>query len=276
MAAFGPTPGERLVAERSSYRIDENEASVSRERERLRALTTARDPQTIRVLSEIEVAPGWRCLEVGAGSGSIARWLVDRVSPDGHVLSVDIDLRFHCDAVPGMEVRELDIVRDETPPGPFDLVHARALLQHLEQRESVLDRLVDALSPGGWIVIEDSYWQAFEEQPLPEPLDRVAEVMHRGLRAREGWDPNVGSRLLRMFAERGLADIDVFGEVRTMRGGHESGSWWYLGIEHAADRLVAHGAVTQGEIDEAIRIVRSPDFVMMSPVSISARGRISA
>jgi SAM-dependent methyltransferase len=263
------------VDERSSYRIGEDDASVARERERLQALTNARDPQTIRVLSEIEVAPGWKCLEVGAGSGSIAQWLVDRVSPGGHVLSVDIDLRFHCDALPGMEVRQLDIVQ-EMPPGPFDLIHARALLQHLEQRETVLDRLVEALSPGGWIVIEDSYWQAFEEQPLPEPLDRVADVMHKGLRSREGWDPNVGSRLLRMFVERGLVDVDVSGEVKTMRGGHESGSWWYLGIEHAADRLVANGAVTQAEIAEAIRIVRSPDFVMMSPVSISARGRVPA
>jgi SAM-dependent methyltransferase len=261
------------MAERSSYRIAEDDVSVSRERERLQALTNARDPQTIRVLSDIGVSPGWNCLEVGAGSGSVARWLADQVSPGGHVLSVDVDLRFHCDPTPGLEVRQLDIVRDAMPRGRFDLIHARALLQHLEQRETVLDRLVQALEPGGWIVIEDSYWQAFEEQPLPEPLDRVADVMHRGLRSREGWDPNVGSRLLRMFAERGLVELDSVGEVRTMRGGHESGSWWYLGIEHAADRLVAHGAVTREEIDEALEIVRSPDFVMMSPVSISARGR---
>jgi SAM-dependent methyltransferase len=264
------------VAERSSYRIGEDDAAVARERERLQALTNARDPQTIRVLSELDVRPGWRCLEVGAGSGSVARWLVDQVSPGGHVLSVDIDLRFHCDAVPGMEVRELDIVQDEMPAGPFDLIHARALLQHLEQRDAVLDRLVAALSPGGWIVIEDSYWRAFEEQPLPEPLDRVADIMHSGLRLREGWDPNVGNRLLRMFAQRGLVDLDVVGEVKTMRGDHESGSWWYLGIEHAAGQLVSHGTVTQEEIDGAIRIVRSPDFVMMSPVSISARGRVPA
>jgi SAM-dependent methyltransferase len=264
------------MAERAPYRIADDDASVSRERERLQALTRARDPQTIRVLSDIGVSPGWNCLEVGAGSGTVAQWLAERVRPGGRVLSVDIDLRFHCDPAPGLEIAELDIVRDAVPGGPFDLVHARALLQHLEGRDSVLDRLVRALAPGGWVVIEDSYWKAFEEQPLPPPLDRVADVMHRGLRAREGWDPDVGSRLLRMFSQRGLVDIDVLGEVRTMRGGDESGSWWYLGIEHAADRLVAHGAVTPKEIEGALEIVRSPDFVMMSPVSISARGRVPA
>jgi SAM-dependent methyltransferase len=261
------------MTDKTSYRIAENDSAVLRERERLQALTRARDPQTIRMLTDIDVRSGWRCLEVGAGSGTIGRWLADRVSPGGHVLSVDIDLRFHGEPGPGLEVQQLDIVHDAMPAGPFDLVHARALLQHLEARETVLDRLVQSLGPGGWVVIEDSYWQAFEEQPLPEPLGRVADVMHRGLRAREGWDPNVGSRLLRMFADRGLVDIDVYGEVRTMHGGDESGSWWYLGIEHAADRLVAHGVVTREEVEGALEIVHSRDFVMMSPVSISARAR---
>jgi SAM-dependent methyltransferase len=264
------------VVERPSYHIGDDDASVAREHKRLHALTRARDPQTIKVLSELAVGPGWRCLEVGSGSGSIAQWLAQRVQPGGHVLSVDLDLRFHCDAYPGMEVRQLDVVRDPMPEGVFDLVHARALLQHLEQRESVLDRFVEAAKPGGWVVVEDSYWQAFEEQPLPEPLGSVADMMHQGLRAREGWDPDVGGRLLRMFAARDLVDIDVVGEVKTMRGGHESGSWWYLGIEHAADRLLGCGAVTQAQIDGALDIVRSPDFVMMSPVSISVRGRVPA
>jgi trans-aconitate methyltransferase len=64
------------------------------------------------------------------------------------VLSVDVDLRFHCDPVPGMEVRELDIVHDPLPRTGFDLIHARALLEHLAEREGVLDRLVEALRPG--------------------------------------------------------------------------------------------------------------------------------
>jgi SAM-dependent methyltransferase len=262
------------MKERTSYRIADDEAAVAREHERLRALSRARDPQTIRVLSDVNIGPGWKCLEVGAGSGSVAQWLADRVAPTGHVLSIDVDLRFHCAPSPGLDVRRVDVVTEPMPVGPFDLVHARALLQHLDTRESVLDRFVEVTTPGGWVVVEDSYWQAFEEQPLPEPLGRVADVMHQGLRRREGWDPNVGGRLLRMFADRGLVDIDIVGEVRTMRGGHESGSWWYLGIEHSAERLVANGAVTRDQVEEAIEIVRSPEFAMMSPVSISVRGRV--
>jgi SAM-dependent methyltransferase len=260
--------------ERTSYRIADDEAAVAREKERLAALASSRDPRTIQAFEAIGVGPGWECLEVGAGSGSVAAWLASHVLPGGHVLSVDIDLRFHCEAMPGMEVRQLDVVNDELPETAFDLVHARALLQHLVQREKVLDRFVAATMPGGWVVIEESHWGAFETQPLPPALARVAQVMHANLRRREGWDPDLGGRMLRMFDERGLVDLDVSGAVGTMRGGDPSGTWWVLGIEHVAESLVDQGMLDRAEIESALATVRSPDFVMMSPVSLTVCGRV--
>ena len=41
------------------------------------------DPLTVRYLLRLGVGDGWRCLEVGAGAGSIVRWLSDRVGPNG-------------------------------------------------------------------------------------------------------------------------------------------------------------------------------------------------
>ena len=37
------------------------------------------------------VQPGRRCLEVGAGRGSMAVWLAQRVGPSGHVVGSPID-----------------------------------------------------------------------------------------------------------------------------------------------------------------------------------------
>lgn len=59
------------------------------ERERLESLTRLYDPTTTRILEGIGVGPGWRCLEVGAGTGSIARWLADRIESVEGVGSVD-------------------------------------------------------------------------------------------------------------------------------------------------------------------------------------------
>ena len=61
---------------------------------RFSALADIFDPGTIRHLTEIGVGNGWHCLEVGAGAGSIATWLCDRVGSNGHVLATDIDTQF--------------------------------------------------------------------------------------------------------------------------------------------------------------------------------------
>lgn len=54
---------------------------------RFAGLETTFDPSTIRYLTSVGVADGWACWEIGAGGGSIARWLADRVGPAGSVLA---------------------------------------------------------------------------------------------------------------------------------------------------------------------------------------------
>ena len=59
--------------------------------ERLRLLAALLDDGTFRLLERLGVQPGWRCLEVGAGGGSVAAWLCDRTAPGGSVLATDLD-----------------------------------------------------------------------------------------------------------------------------------------------------------------------------------------
>src|SRR5438552_2855616 len=56
--------------------------------ERLRAVEAAFDPGTRYRLLAAGLCEGWRCLEVGAGAGSIAKWMSDTVAPAGCVLAV--------------------------------------------------------------------------------------------------------------------------------------------------------------------------------------------
>jgi cyclopropane fatty-acyl-phospholipid synthase-like methyltransferase len=59
------------------------------ESRRLHFLEAGLDPVTVACFETIGVAPGWRCLEVGAGAGSMARWLAERAGPGGEVVAVD-------------------------------------------------------------------------------------------------------------------------------------------------------------------------------------------
>ena len=101
--------------------------------------------------------PGWRCLEVGGGGGSIARWLCQQVGAQGQVVATDIDTRFLDELdLPNLEVLRHDAVNDALPEAAFDLVHARAVLCHLAGRDEVLSKLVTALRPGGWLLLEEA------------------------------------------------------------------------------------------------------------------------
>ena len=98
---------------------------------RLRSLEQWLDPATIRQLRGTGVGAGWRCLEVGGGAGSVARWLCGQVCPGGEVMVTDIDTRFlgsHSEA--NLRVVRHDITADNLPPAAFDLVHCRLVLAH--------------------------------------------------------------------------------------------------------------------------------------------------
>ncbi|MGI9598363.1 MAG: hypothetical protein ACR2QK_19520, partial [Acidimicrobiales bacterium] len=96
------------------------------ERGRLERLQELNDPATLRRIDGIGIGSDWRCVEIGAGAGSIAIGLVDRVGPDGLVVATDRDPRFLTDfAGPGREVLTHDIGDGPVPPSDFDFAHCR-------------------------------------------------------------------------------------------------------------------------------------------------------
>jgi ubiquinone/menaquinone biosynthesis C-methylase UbiE len=255
------------------YQIAGDDETARREHERLRVLARWRDPKTIRALEATGIGPGWRCLEVGAGAGSMSAWMADRVGPSGSVLSTDVDLRFHGDPAANTEVRQHDITCDPLPDDSFDLVHSRAVLQHVAEREEAVTRMIAALKPGGWLVIEEGDMRAFEAQPLPEPLAGLHRIMVAASAQQTYREANFGTRLLRLYQEHGLVEIDAHGFVETMRAGEDSAEWWFLAVEHVRDRIVDAGAISAAEFDAALTQARTPGFLMLGPTSLQVSGR---
>jgi 2-polyprenyl-3-methyl-5-hydroxy-6-metoxy-1,4-benzoquinol methylase len=76
------------------------------------------------------------------------------------VLATDLDPRLPPeDTRANLEIRRFDLVHDVLAPedagGGFDLVHARAVLEHIPSRQRALERLIAAVRPDGWLVVED-------------------------------------------------------------------------------------------------------------------------
>ena len=79
---------------------------------------------------------------------------MDRVGPSGHVVATDIDTRWLAPSL-NLEVRHHhNVVDDPVDRSGYDVIHARLVLEHLPQRLTVLAKLVAALRPGGWLVVE--------------------------------------------------------------------------------------------------------------------------
>ena len=159
--------------------------------ERFEGLERTLDPISISHLDRVGVEPGARCLEIGTGGGSIARWLAAQVGAEGKVVAVDLDTRwFQHDGSPQLEVRELDVVSGPIPDGPWDLIHERLVLQHVPARLEVLDQLVARLAPGGWLVLEDfdtgEVRTTDRAGPNHELIVRMATAFNRLLAERGG------------------------------------------------------------------------------------------
>ncbi|MEW2157341.1 class I SAM-dependent methyltransferase [Streptomyces sp. NPDC007189] len=244
-------------------------------RDQHRCLAASYDPVTLPRLAAAGVGPGWRCLEIGAGGGSIARWLAQRVLPGGSVLATDRDPR---DLVPGpgLEVAALDVARDPLPEAAYDLVVARLVLQHVPTRDAVLRTLVRSLKPGGLLQIDEI--DASYEPPLlaPDPLSEALYVrfLHAktaALRA-AGGDPHWGRRAPAAMRAAGLTDLDVRMHIGVR---HAQDPGLALQLNHTRnlrDRLKEQG-MTDDELDRVARLMRDPSFRAASSVFYSVQGR---
>src|SRR5262249_24957355 len=196
------SPGGTAVPGNRYFAIDSPETF---ERERLAVLTQLADPITARRLTNLGVGSGWRCLEVGAGDGSVARWLAEQVGPAGRVVAIDINLRFlAASELPNLQVRRHDILADELEAAHYDLVHCRFVLEHLPDAQRGLRRLLDAVRPGSWLVVEDFDGSALR---AADPAhSRSAEFERRmgailaALQARGPIDTTFGRRLPALVA----------------------------------------------------------------------------
>ena len=238
---------------------------------RLTALADVFDPGTIRHLAARGVAEGWTCLEIGAGLGTIAHWLAERVGPHGRVLATDIDTRhLETGMRANVEVRRHDVATDPLPPAAFDLAHSRLLLSHLADPDRALERMVAAVKPGGWLLVED-----FERLEGTSDLDRLSKTATalRQVVAAAGWDARLGRSLARRLREHGLEDVGAEGRVLLYQAGTAGATLWRLNFEQLRAPILATGLVTDEEFAADVAALDGADFEMCSPILWSAWGR---
>ena len=171
------------------------DASWEGERARLGRIESWLDPHSIRAFEERGVQPGWRCLDVGAGGGSLTQWLCERVGPRGSVLAVDADTRFvEKLGAANLEVRRADVVHEPLPEGTEGIVYADLDLGMISLAKAAADpaghyarpdvtRLLLDRTPGDRVVMRQrapaEVKRGSEDEPVLPRAETVADTVVR-------------------------------------------------------------------------------------------------
>lgn len=202
------------------------------ERSRLAGLEATLDPGTRAHLTRLGARPGARCLEVGAGGGTVAFWLAEQVAPGGHVVATDVDtgfLQYQASSHPAVEIRKHDLMAEDLPGG-FDLVSARWFVHWMPDKPQALKRLVGALRPGGALLVEEPDFVTIFQAAEPAALRRATIAMIDCLEASFPLDGQYGRRLLDDLRNAGLCDVAAEGRCLVVHGGCPAAP----GSDHAA------------------------------------------
>jgi SAM-dependent methyltransferase len=241
-------------------------------RARLAALADVHDEGTIRHLLARGVADGWKCLEIGGGLGTITRWLSDRVGANGYVLATDIDTRFLATiGCANVEVRRHDILTDPLPDSTFDVAYARLVLEHLSDADLALDRMVRAIKPGGWLIVEDFEVQSGGFHDSSQSVSSTLAAMRR-VTTSAGTDPRLGLSLGHRLRARGLAYVGHEGRVQLYRGKSAAARLARLNFEQLREPILATGLTTT-EFEADLARLDDEDFEWRSPTLWTAWGQ---
>ncbi len=247
--------------------------------QRLANLGAIYDANTMRSLAATGLAPGWHCLEIGAGSGSIGEGLADAVGATGHVLMTDIDPRFlGARNRANLETRRHDIAIDPLADAAFDLIHGRLVLVHVPQRATMIGRLMRALKPGGWLVIEDYDGRIVDcTFATTDPEQRAVagkcfDAFWATLES-HGIDLHWGRSLYDRFVAAGLKNAAMSGHVAVWQGGSPGARVTQANFSQLRPALLSQTQLSAEELDRFHALLDDPSFVFASPMMFTACGQ---
>lgn len=228
------------------------DSQADRELQRLQLIEQIFDPLTHQHLETTGIQANWNCLEVGAGVGSIARWLAAKVDR-GRVTAVDLDTRPLKDLQGlNLDVIEADIGQFQQADNSFDLIHVRFVLIHLVEFQAVLSKMWKWLKPGGWIVIEEpdfSAARAIASQPnLDQSFHRVNQAIQQMFDSR-GMDSALGVKLPALLDRFNPQQLIVDNYTPLSRGGSPMAQMMKMSTMQLAPKYMATGLASEQDID---------------------------
>jgi SAM-dependent methyltransferase len=215
---------------------------------------------------------------VGAGAGSIALWLSQRVGPNGRVVATDIDLKFLSRLnAPNLEIRRHDILKDDLEKDHYDLVHCRKLLHHLPDPGKAVKKMADTIRPGGWLLIEEDDYGSMLSADITDPSTILLVAVYRAgndyCRKNGLADYYLGRQVRGLVEHVGFVDVGQEGWTLMVRGGDPMARVFEMGWQLNGKIAIEAGILTQEQYDILQRSFLDPGFCFPSCTLFAAWGR---
>lgn len=256
-------------------------APTAADHDQQRAEARAWAPATGRLLDQVKLAPGARCLDAGSGPGETMRLMAQRVGPAGEVTGIDVDPAVgeraietlhaaghrHCTFTP------LDLATDDPIPGsPFDLVYARLLLMHVADPVAVVRRLWAAVDRGGYLAIQDYDARTIAVAPPLEAVAKFRRVFIDTITA-AGRRADIGHQLPLLLVQAGIGapdGTDVAGRLETFSNlGPQFADLYRAMLPAAASLGITTRERGGRDLDELTSdIAEHPNHTTLSPLLI--------
>lgn len=239
-----------------------NQTQERSERDRLKLIERYHDPRTRKRLLATGLKAGWKCLEVGPGAGSIMHWLAKTVGAKGKVVALDINPRFvHRTRSRNIQVVQGDIANTSFPTNTFHLAHARFVLIHTPANRKALANILQALRPGGWLVLEEPDFSAARVVAGPKlPSQSVKRVNQAIIRMFEkaGLNPSFGLELPKLLQQLGMTNLIVENDTPISQGGSRLATIMQLSSYQLKNAYLATGVATKSDITRYGRFAEDP------------------
>ena len=180
-------------------------------------LSKLNDLINIRCMNLLDIKEGDQILDVGSGLGQLTLLMAEKAGPLGKCLGIERDKNQLKTALQHLKEKGVrwaefrqgnaeSLELDQEEWGNFDLAHARFVLEHVRQPESIIEGMAKAVRPGGRVVVADDDHEHLRLYPSPAGFSTLWEAYIRSY-DRLGNDPYVGRRLVSLLYQNGLRNI---------------------------------------------------------------------
>ena len=235
-------------------------------------------PHVLDAWRRAGVTTGTSVIDAGAGPGYASLDLAEIVEDEGKVYALERSERF-LDALNGaaaarglenIETHNADLVTDDIPVKGVDAAWIRWVFAFVSDPIAVLQKLSNALRPGGVIVIHEYMdWGTMNWTPRRDALTDFVETTIREWRA-SGGEPDIAVQLLPMLPKSRLRLVEARPIIHAVKPDNYVWRWPGTFIPNHAHDLAKSGVVSKDWADNVVAEFASaeadPNTVMTTPL----------